>query len=448
MKPNVIFFSRSYQAKLFPQMTSSKYNSIHVTLTKSERKYINKNGVDCKYSFEEYKKTTALPDCSHYLETSFFSDRFLNKYSIKERKLFLAKEIAFWSEIFEKYKPIAVVNELVAIEISEVMYIEAKKRGIVYKAWIPNPINGYFYWLSNPMSIILDSKIFEVKPSSHSLEIAQQYFDAININNKRPYYIELFLNQKKIKNIIGSFSGYFKTYVSEIIQYLSKKELTYISNKKSSRNSLARSINVLLHKYNDLNEINKYEVIFYPLHYEPEASIIYLSEYFSNQIALIENLSKCIGYNQILVIKEHPAQPGMLLTKKFRELRNNISNVYYLPHKIISYDVIKVSKLIITLSSHLGWEALILGKPVYILGKMFYYSYPYVNRYESFEKLREDIKFNRFIFPKKDATIRFIAQLFEYSHKGKPLPGEGIFSKNNIQNLVNALEKEIELLGN
>ena len=35
---NVIFFSRDYQSLLFPALKSDKYISLHVTLTKSEKK--------------------------------------------------------------------------------------------------------------------------------------------------------------------------------------------------------------------------------------------------------------------------------------------------------------------------------------------------------------------------------------------------------------------------
>jgi hypothetical protein len=445
VKPNVVFFSRAYQSKFFPLLKSTNYNSIHVTLIKSEKKYLKQNGCEVEYCFEEYNKLAPLPIPAHYLETSFFADRFLNHLNIEKRNLFLRKEIAFWAEIYDKYNPIAVFNELVAIEISEVMYIEAKNRNIAYKAWMNHPIKGYFYWLSNPMSLILDEKVFNKKPSDDSIKQAKLYLEKIRIKNERPYYLIPFLNKKKLRSLLSSIKSYLKTNISELLN--SKDDnLKYEIHSQYYKEALMRNFNVYFHKYDDIKDLKDKEIILYPLHFEPEASLLYLSEFYSNQIALIENISKCLGHNQVLIVKEHPAQAGMLVTRNYRELRKNISNIYYLPHTIISYDIIKISKLIVTLTSHLGWEALILDKPVFLLGKMFYYSYPKINKFEGFDDLRQKIKNNDFLYPDEKTLVKFIAQLLDYSYKGMPFPGDKLYSRENINNITFALEEEIKKL--
>ena len=133
MKPTIVFFSRSSQNALFPLLASDKYISVHVVMTKEEKCNLEKIGLIVEFCFEEYNKYSSIPD-SNYFTTSFVSDRFLKKYSIEDRIKFLTNEIAFWSDVFDTYKPLAVINEQVAIEISEVMYIEAKKRNILYNA--------------------------------------------------------------------------------------------------------------------------------------------------------------------------------------------------------------------------------------------------------------------------------------------------------------------------
>lgn len=444
MKSKVVFFSRSYQSKLFSLIKSDEFDAVHVTLTKSEKHYIEKLGLKVEYCFEEFTKTDQEKDINSYLETSFFSDRFLNKLNIKERNLFLRREIAFWSEIFDRYKPITVVNEQVAIEISEVMYIEAKKRNIKYSAWMNNPINGYFYWLPNPMSLELDDKIINIDPSKKAIEVAKDYLNDIRIKNERPYYLIPYINSSKLRNLLGSISSYLRYRLKE--SFRQNNYIHYESYSDGAKAAVLRNIYSFFYKYDDFKEIEKYEVILYPLHYEPESSLLYLSEFFTNQVALIENISKCLTANQILVVKEHPAQNGILLTKKYRDLKKSISSLYYLPHTIISYDVIKISKLIITLTSHLGWEALILGKPVYIIGKMFYKCYPDINIFESFEELRQKLKNNNLIYPNEDSLINFIAKLYDFSHKGKPFIDKDLYLPENIDNIRIAIEKEIHLL--
>lgn len=443
MKPTVVFFSRSYQSILFPLLKSEEFFSVHVTFTKQEKSHIENQGFKVEYCFEEFDNVDRSLSIDGYLETSFVSDRFLNRLTFEERQFILKKEISFWSEIFNKYKPVAVVNEQVALEISEVMYIEAKKRQIIYKAWMNNPINGYFYWLSTPMTLIPDSKFLETIPSQDSIEIAKSYILDIKQKNERPYYLNPFM-KTKLRNLLGSVKSYTIYKINTCFRQ--KSTLHYENYSDEKWQTVTRNISSYFYKYNSINEIVNHEIILYPLHYEPEASLSYLSEFFSNQIGLIENLAKCLKNNQIIVVKEHPAQAGMLLTKKYRELKKNISALYYLPHTIISYDIIKLSKLIITLTSHLGWEAIILGKPVYVIGNMFYKSYPFVNRFESFEVLRNQIRKDAFIYPEETATINFIARLFENSYKGFPFPGDDLYSKENIENIVSSLEEEIKSL--
>jgi hypothetical protein len=442
MKPTIVFFSRSSQNALFPLLASDKYISVHVVMTKEEKCNLEKIGLIVEFCFEEYNKYSSIPD-SNYFTTSFVSDRFLKKYSIEDRIKFLTNEIAFWSDVFDTYKPLAVINEQVAIEISEVMYIEAKKRNILYKAWMTSPMNGYFYWLSNSLSLVLNTEIFEDEPSDSAIEESKRYLKRIREDNERPYYLEPFLGKTKIRNIYSSLKNL-------VISIFREKIIRRNTSQYEVKNSEAlcffeRSIKSIYKRYDKIENIQKYEIIVYPLHYEPEASLSYLSEFFSNQVAIIENILKCLSHSQVLVVKEHPAQSGMLLTSKYNRIKKIHSNLFYLSHTVTSYEIIKYSSLIVTLTSHLGWEAVILGKPVFILGNMFYQSYPYINRFVSFEDLRRRIREHEFIYPKEEATTKFIAQLFEISYKGMPFPGTDFLKKENTQNIVSAIEKELNL---
>lgn len=441
MSPKIVFFSRSYQSVLFPLLTSSKYESIHVTLTNKEKALLESKGIIVDYCFESFVGSVDNVE-EDYLCTSLLADRFLKEKSFDERIAFLKKEIAFWREIFNKYLPIAVLNEIVAIEIAEVMYIEAKRKGIRYLAWMSNPINEYFYWVDNPTSLSFNPQRLLITPSENSIKIANEYIDRIINKNEKPYYILPYLNRSKIYNLKSSIKGLIKILYSNFINGAS----LYENYTESSFSFFKRSYKSFFLKYNDIEDINEKEIILYPLHYEPEASIDYLSEFFSNQVALIENLSKCLKLSQLLVVKEHPTQPGMLLTKRFQDLLKKNPKLLFLPSTISSYEIIKKSKLIVTLTSHLGWEALILGKPVFVLGKMFYDQYPYINRFSSFEKLRHDIHHDNYIYPQKEATIYYVAKILEFSYKGKPFPCESLYNKDNINDILYAIEKELNLI--
>ena len=206
--------------------------------------------------------------------------------------IFCAEKLLFGVKYLIKYKPIAVINEQVAIEIAEVMYIEAKKRGIQYKAWMNNPMNGYFYWTTNPMHLSLDAKIFSKDPSLQSIELANVYIKSIIEKNERPYYLSSYLNITKIASLISSIKGLIRLGVNRLKRH--KKDFKYESYGQSAINHFERSIRTFYRKYDSINDFKEYEIILYPLHYEPEASLSYLSEFYSNQVALIENNYKVL----------------------------------------------------------------------------------------------------------------------------------------------------------
>jgi len=77
---------------------------------------------------------------------------------------------------------------------------------------------------------------------------------------------------------------------------------------------------------------------------------------------------------------------------------------------------------------------------------MFYDSHPQINRFESFEKLRERIRNEDYLYPEEHETIKFISKLLERSCRGKPFRDKELFSDENINNIITAIEKKLEEL--
>lgn len=442
-KPKVLFFSRDYQSILFPLLRSEKYESLYVVLTSEEKERIENLGYPVVGCFNEDVKKLE-PDYIEpdYLITSYASDRFMGSFNLDKRRSILGKEIAFWKNILDNNKPDFVINEVVAIEISEVIFIEAQKRGIKYLAWMNNPLNGYFYWTSYPMDLSLDSAVFSSEPTSESVIKAEKYLSDIVEKDIRPFYIQPFLKRRKIRHLISSTISILKTIIKNSFR-LAGKRFQYEDYLDTHWDDFLRTINTFNFNYDNIDDYNETELVFFPIHFEPEFSLLYLAEFYSNQVALIENISKCLKTNQILVIKEHPQQPGMLALRKYKYLRKYFSNIIFLPSIIPASYVIKKSKLIITISSHLGWEALFHGKPVFLIGKMFYDKHPDINHFTNFEELRSSIRQDNFKYPDSQNTIKYMAQLLDYSYPGYPFPSDYLYRQENIELIIKAIESEI-----
>jgi len=446
-KPTIVFFSRDYQAELFPMLKSDCYDSLHVTMLKSEKKKVESTGAIVVGCFEEALESEAsLNDTkfANYLKTSFCSDRFYGKFNIKERILLLAIEKKFWSDIFDKYKPLAVVNETVAIEISEVMAIEAESRNIKYLAWQPTLFKDKcFFFSSTPYDSSLDQRITNISTDTDSINKATELF---NCEDKTPFYTKNLPHRLNVVSFCLNIRSYFIYKIKKVFYcYKNKYIKDYITDDSFIKFKLNLYFASLFYRYESFSTVkDKFELVFYPLHYEPEATLFYSSEFNDIQPALIRNLCKCLKQNQVLVVKEHPQQPGMLLSKTYRKLKKDLSNLFYLPAEYPTNRIIFESKLVVTLVGTAGWQALMQGKPVAVLGKVFYDSYQFINKVDNFDKLRQLIRSEKYVYPQKEATIDFIAKMYKFSKKGNPYPHADLYSKANIQQIISVISEEIQ----
>jgi hypothetical protein len=52
-----------------------------------------------------------------------------------------------------------------------------------------------------------------------------------------------------------------------------------------------------------------------------------MAYFFDDQLNIIENTLKCLNENQILLVKEHPQQPGTLIQNKFKNIKKRYPNL-------------------------------------------------------------------------------------------------------------------------
>ena len=447
MKPRVLFFARDYQADFFVFLKSDHYEPVLVTLTKYERKRIEKAGSQVAACFEEQfdqLPIAAIPE--NYLESSYLSDRYLRYTSVFEREKILGKEISFWQGIFEKQDPHLVVNETVALEISEVLYLEAKKKHIRYVSWMSFPLKNHFYFQSTPMHNSLSTSVFQRAPDELSLRKAEEYIAQVKGGAGQPFYVHNVKGRYTFYSLAKNVYWYLRCLLTEHHYRERAKNLAIFGDNSSFYfNGIKSIFNSLIFNYDKLERYEKYEKVFYPMHYEPEAVLFYMAEFYSNQLATIENIAKCLNHNQVLVVKEHPQQQGLLLQKKYRDFKKGVPNVVFLPAEISTFHLITQCSLVVTLGSTAGLEALILGKPVVVLGNLFYDKYENVNKVESFQELKALLRNQSDLKrPEHESLRNYLAKVISYSFSGNPFYHMDLYSSANIQNIVLAIEKELE----
>ena len=77
-------------------------------------------------------------------------------------------------------------------------------------------------------------------------------------------------------------------------------------------------------------------------------------------------------------MKEHPAQIGAIPAGRLFELAQRFDNFVLLPPQTNNYAVLGRADAVVSVNSKSGAEAVLLGKPVVVMGDAFYRSCPLV----------------------------------------------------------------------
>ncbi|TBU86363.1 hypothetical protein [Phytopseudomonas dryadis] len=120
----------------------------------------------------------------------------------------------------------------------------------------------------------------------------------------------------------------------------------------------------------------------YPLHFHPESSTSILAGGYLDEYEVIRNLAFNLPEGARLYVKDHLSAQGYQSLAFYRKLVA-LPNVTLLHPGAPTKELIKKSIAVITLTSTVGYEAVLLKKPVYLLGHVFYKFHPLVTQLDS-----------------------------------------------------------------
>ena len=183
--------------------------------------------------------------------------------------------------------------------------------------------------------------------------------------------------------------------------------------------------------------------ILLPLHYQPEISTLWYGRYQNDQVGFIRNVAKKLPFGYMLYVKEHTLCFGNR-PKDFYDKLKKIPNVRLISPYAHTFDLVKTCSLVVTITSTLGFEALMLGKPVISFGDVYYKACSEVVNASNIYKDEINVS-NMKVNPKKVES--FVASIFETSYDGLvacPTDCAGIcLEKGNIKKLARGVVKHV-----
>ncbi len=230
-----------------------------------------------------------------------------------------------------------------------------------------------------------DELIWFKKYQNDIIETEPDYMKSNGLDNVS---ISKFLNLRitnKVKNLITATfktEHYFDYQVGNPLSYIRRSVTLNIKRNiffyRSKKFYLKDAI-VKKHSCNDTFYV-------YPMHYHPESSTSVLAPSFTSELNNIINISNNLPFGTYLYVKDHKSAIGVQSPDFYKKI-NALPAVKLVSPNFNIKNLILRSKGVITVNSTAGYEALIIGKPVLLLGSVFYENFSNVTKLTSFKEI-------------------------------------------------------------
>jgi len=328
-----------------------------------------------------------------------YTDRFLIYYSYDDVIKFMKLHIAFYLKIIEKEKITFFVNENIASFSAFIFYKIGLAHGVRYigVSEARNFSDKKFYFTDDEHSTnyLLEQYYLENKFSDLEKQNAKDFLREYRLSKKKPEYMEIYgkkpaINIPLIKGILR-----YPLYLLE----KRKDFFDYMVYKDQDGSSLKRLQYYLKYQYHKIyyqRSLKEEPFFLFGLHFQPEATTLVNAQNYEKQLCAIDVIAKKIPVHAKLYVKEHYSDLGHRELTFYRKLKA-YPNVRLINPWENSRDLIEKSLGVIALSGTIGWEAILLRKPVFLLGNMFYESFKYTNKIDNINELSTQLRHHKLI---------------------------------------------------
>ncbi len=344
-----------------------------------------------------------------YGPKSVFTQDYKPRYTHDEMKKIVVVAYRKIKEHIEKVKPDFIISFLCVTFGEYLYYLFAKRRGIKYFNIHDTKIGNYFTATNHvyrPESEIKEC-YEKYKYSDFSDDIQEEVenymkkFSHGRVTYDGQDYVH---EKKKLKPFsFGSLARVGKSFVNKKITQFKNPQILQDNQPDPFLVSLYndfikplrfyKAFNKIKHHFISFDQMDNMKFAFYPLHLEPEMSVLVWGRPYLNQIELIRMIAISLPFNWKLVVKDHPKNPFYRKSNFYKKLLE-IPNVLFVEHDMPTNEIIKRSQMVITLCGFVGFEALCLKKPAIALAGCIYEYMPksMFRKVDDMRELAEEIK--------------------------------------------------------
>ena len=201
------------------------------------------------------------------------------------------------------------------------------------------------------------------KNKSTTENFVKEYID----KKQQPFYIN---SSTKFKFISIT---QLKDFLKFLYRYIQDTRSLHLSD--SPLKMIYLKIQKIIRKisYDNLRKSNSLpdKYFIFPLQFIPEAATLVQGNKLYDMQTLIEIISKSLPMDYKLIVKEHKVCLGRRPIKFYKQILN-FHNVELINENYNVYDLIRGSSGVISISSTMGLEAMMMNKPIGVFGDNYY----------------------------------------------------------------------------
>ena len=316
------------------------------------------------------------PDCA-------FTQDYRRRFTDEELLYILQRGVERVEALFDRLKPDLVVSFICVTMLDYVAYLVAKARGVRFLNLRPTRIGdrvALSQRLNDPSPELASRyrRLLDGEESRYA-EDARQYirrvreqhgrYEGVVRPSDKPALQSNASKFARLDRLIAAIRGYFAyrnsiaasdNHVPDPLRRL------YFTAWRNPRQA-ARTRDFFQGRYVRESDLTGLRYVFFPLHTEPEVSLLVYGRPYVNQIEIIRMLAMSLPVDTVLVVKEHPWMVGKRSLAAYQKMLE-IPRVRFADPALEARTLVQQADLVAVVTGSVALEAAMLDKPVITFG--------------------------------------------------------------------------------
>ena len=318
-----------------------------------------------------------------YILANFARDTEFYRIPYYEYKHVVHMMANYFADVMRRVRAEAILfQDLPHGPVDSVIYAAARILGIRTYALVPSEQTDFFHICTS----IEDYGIFEICPRLQEKEQSV-------IHVEKAYQKKLaYMTEERIREDLGKSAKqkfrlfmHPRTWFAERWAMLKRQGDKYDSVADFIERRIVLGISRYFRTKEYLRAARRAEAsniswsekyVYFPLHLQPEMTTDTLGGCYRDQLLAIEQLARILPKDWLIYVKENPKQLFWMREKYFFKRLSCLPQVRYISRSVDTYQLMKHSQFVATISGTAGWEAISGGKPVVVFGQCWYKNFP------------------------------------------------------------------------